>query len=159
LAGDVRIVRATLEHAAQLAEQLRREDRAELVATGVANVRTAIEDGVRGSAIAVAVLFDGEVACIAGVVPYPSGTALGGPDTGCVWMLSGTAVNRHKKAFLRLSRSVLKAFLGRYRCLENLVDARYLAAIRWLQWLGFEVSAPSAFGPHEAPFCRAVIRR
>jgi hypothetical protein len=36
--------------------------------------------------------------------------------------------------------------------LENFIDARYEAAVRWAKWLGFDVGAPVPYGPAGMPF-------
>ena len=61
-------------------------------------------------------------------------------DTGCPWALTTTALDRPaaRRAFTAGSAEVLDWVGGDFRKLWNLVASENRAAIRWLQWLGFE---------------------
>ncbi|MNC81827.1 hypothetical protein D3C75_1350850 [compost metagenome] len=49
--------------------------------------------------------------------------------------------------------------LERHPTLTNYVDARNLAAIRWLQWLGFRMDSPVPYGPHRLTFRQFHLTR
>lgn len=143
------LVPATADHASRLV--LREGDAAELAALGIGQ-----EDGLR-AALARAVwaetyLIGGEPAAIVGL----GRSALVGGH-GVPWLLTGPAVERHRKLFLRESRRQVARMLAEVRPLVNWVHADYRRAVRWLEWLGFELDPPSqlAFGPTGgAPFRR-----
>jgi hypothetical protein len=153
----VSLVPGTLAHAQALGPLLREGDVEEGRALGL-EPQEALLASFRGSEVSWASLFDGEVAALCGVVPYRR-TALGDSGEGLLWALSGRAVDRHPKAYLRASRAVLDALLERYSLLTNVIDARYTGALRWARWLGCEVGPPQPFGPRGAPFCRFILRR
>lgn len=155
---SVYIERATEAHARALAHLMRPEDEAECEAVGLSALAMILKS-LGASEIAYAVFFGGELGCIVGVAPYDGDTALGASGCGTVWMLSGGAVARHKRAFLRTSKTVLAGLLERYGYLENVVDSRYAAAIRWAKWLGFVVREPRRYSFSETPFCHIHIRR
>ena len=80
---------------------------------------------------------DGEIICMAGITPL---NLIG--STGVPWLLGSDLVRRHRRAFLTESRRLVAHWLTLFDVLCNVVDARYAAAIRWLDWLGFEIGPP-----------------
>lgn len=153
-----RVVPATRELAELLAPTMRAEDAAEVLASGGFAPLEALFEGLSRSEVAQALLLEGEVAAIWGVVPLPRRSLLG-PQAGIVWLLTGTAVERHQLAFLRLSRPAVAALLTRYALLTNCVDCRYAVALRWAAWLGFTLSPPAPFGAAGLPFQRITLSR
>lgn len=77
---------------------------------------------------------DGRIICMAGVSPL---TLVG--STGVPWILGSPLVAIHRRSFLIESRRLVARWLCWFGSLRNVVDCRYLAAIRWLRWLGFEI--------------------
>lgn len=155
MGAEVQVVAAELEHARALAPLMRAADVAELQALGLTPER-ALADALRTSEVAFALVLGGEVAALFGLgprVPAPFGEA------ACVWALSGAAVDRHRKAFLRASRAILEALLSHCALLWNWVDARYAGAVRWVRWLGFAVGPAQPFGPAGQLFHPISIRR
>lgn len=144
------MVPAAPEHVDELAPKMRPADTAEVLASGGFTPREALEESVTASAHAFAALFDGEVAALWGVVD--------GPGCGIVWALTGPAVERHPKAFLRHSRIAVNVLLRHYPALTNFVDARYEQALRWVRRLGFSVGPPEPFGAAGLPFHRILLR-
>lgn len=150
----VKIERATADHAAQLAPLMRTADAEEVLASGGYSPLEALLESLDGANPAFAVSFDGEVAAICGVTPMDnSSTLLAGPAVGIVWAMTGRAVEKHPLAFLKLCRPMVALFRQRYPVLVNAVDARYRTAIRWVEWLGFQVDAAAMpFGAAGLPF-------
>jgi hypothetical protein len=130
---------------------MRAADAAELEAIGQAP-----EEGVLHcldtSEFSISVFFDGEIAAMAGVIPI-------GDGNGVVWTLSGNAVDKHRKAFLKTSLAVLDFFLSNYGCLYNAIDARYTGALRWARWLGCVLEDPRPIGVHGELFVPFSVRR
>jgi hypothetical protein len=146
----IEIVPATMAHAARL--DLRSGDRREIEVLGLTP-----QDALRGSLEralwADAYLAEGEVAAIVGV-GLPS--MLGRVATP--WLLTGTPVDRHRRTFLRHTRSRIERLRREWDLLVNYVHADYAQSIRWLRWLGFEIGAPIPLGPRHALFHPATLR-
>lgn len=48
-------------------------------------------------------------------------------------------VARHRRAYMVETRRMVARWLMMFGVLRNVVDDRYVAARRWLRWLGFEI--------------------
>ncbi|MCR4296521.1 MAG: hypothetical protein NUW21_13380 [Elusimicrobia bacterium] len=154
----VEILPATLDHALDLAPRLRAEDAAEVLASSGRSPFEALAFAVAYSDEASALLFDGEVACLYGVAAIRE-SFLGPPVAWSIWLLGSDALRRHRRTFVRLSREVVAILRARYAVLFNFVDARYVAALRWAEWLGFEVGEPRPYGVAGLPFRLITLSR
>lgn len=154
MAADVHVVRASIELAEEMAPAMRPSDVAEVWAAGGQSPQAALVESVMWSAQAYAAYFDGELAAIFGVGP---GAFLGG--AGIPWLLGTPVLARHPRTFLEASRAFVAAWLDEYGALEQMVDARNLASLRWLRRLGFKVEPPRLWGYERRPFCRVHIER
>lgn len=77
-------------------------------------------------------------------------------DHNVVWAVFTKAIERHPIAFLRESRRLAEGF----DCdVENYVDARNTAAVKWFKWLGFHVSEPVPYGANGELFHRFTNAR
>lgn len=92
---------------------------------------------------------DGIPVCIYGVEP-PSLLGL----VARPWMLGTDGIDFHSREFLRRSRSLTRGLSERFPVMENYVDARNEASIRWLRWVGFSVYHPEPWGRDLRPFRR-----
>ena len=141
-------VKATEDHARELAETMRQADIEELWAgwsmkpldalllvVGVRDTRTVLADGV--------------VLCMYGTAPPVMLSFKGVP-----WMLTSDIFPIHFRYFLRGSIEYINEMKEKFEFLENYVDARNPLAIRWLKWLGFKIGSPDPFGWLGAPFHR-----
>src|SRR5206468_4757492 len=79
-------------------------------------------------------------------------------DVAAIWSVTTPVVDQHRVAFGRETKRLLKVLLARYRVLCGVVDVNYDCSIRWLRWLGFEVTAPKDFGGGLI-LCRFEMRR
>lgn len=151
----VSIVPATVGHAERIAEHLRDEDRAELVAAvGPRLAAEVVRESIERSMMARALLIDGEVAAIYGVAPSVL------PEAGIVWMVTGTLVDDHPRLFWEQCKRRLTDVFERYEAVFNWVDARYSRSLNWLRHLGFTVdSEPDAYGFEQRPFHFICRRR
>lgn len=163
--GAVSFVRAEVAHAEALAPNLRANDVAEVLAGGHASARAALVRSLEVSDVAYALLLGEEVAALFGVAPMPQ-TVLGGDDSvGIVWLLTGKAVARRPKDFLRSAPYALNLLWPRAERLSVMVDARYGGALSLLRSLqrrrlaAVRIHAAQALGPFGVPFCRVDIRR
>lgn len=131
LTNDISLVPLCKAHLQDLAPHLRAQDRAEMWAA----YRLAPLEGLmlcwQRSALAVAFLYKGRVAAVAGVEPA---SLLG--CSGCVWAWTGRHVQRCPKSFWKASVRVLHFFRRHYGQLFAATDQRYTQACRYLQRLG-----------------------
>ena len=142
----IEIVSATREHAERI--RLREGDARELAALGVTDVAAKLGESITRSLWSKAYLIDGEVAALVGLAAR---SLLG--DEGIPWLITGTPVDRNKKLFLKETRAGVERMKATFPVLRNIVHAEYHQTIRWLRWLGFEISAPVPTGPLQLPFC------
>ena len=79
-----------------------------------------------------AALWDGRLAAVFGLARGPFLHFRSFP-----WLLGTEELNRHPRAFVLQARTILEDWAGRYGPLEQAVDARYEAALRWAGRVGF----------------------
>jgi hypothetical protein len=156
-AVEVAIVSATKEHARELAPRMRAAEVAEIRASGNLSPLGALLLGVEASRPAYTALFDGEVACMWGVVPLRT-SALAG-RVGAAWLLTSELVERHPVAFYRRCRPALALLFEVYDALVNAIDARHAQAVRWGRRLGFRLEDAAPFGAEALPFHRFRVSK
>lgn len=144
---DVEFRPALPAHAALLATSLRAADRAEVRASDGLAPQAALERSLALSSEAYAGFVQGELAALFGVRRLSLVSGAGSP-----WLLTGEAVARHPRAFLKASRGILDVWRRDYVWLGNWVDARNLKAKRWLDWLGFTLHPVRPYGVGRLPF-------
>lgn len=104
------------------------------------------------------ILRDGdEPVCVFGVAPI-----LGKPGVGSPWMLASHKFAASKapprirrritRVILAKSKQYIAKMLDHFYLLENYVDARNEASIRWLKWCGFKLDPPIIHGVAKIPF-------
>lgn len=148
------VVAAESRHAIEMAASLRAADYNEIVAAaGIEDAEEALLQCLDVSLVSKAWIVGGRVACLYGL----AGNMVS--DVGRPWLLSTDLVREHRLQFLRGSRRELRWMLSVYPVLENYVDCRYVAAIRWLRWLGFRLDEPISAGPQGMLFQRFELRR
>lgn len=107
------------------------------------------------SSVAPMVIAWGDVPLAAfGEVSHSPGAGIGLP-----WLVSTNAIEKHARPFLRICKPLVQQMLERHIQLINFVDARNLAAIRWLEWLGFTMEEAAPYGPHGLPFRKFHLSR
>lgn len=145
------IVPATLDHAAELAETMRPADVAEIEALGFTPA-SVLRHSLAASVEPLTGLADGRVVCMFG-----TGSTGLLSRTGFPWLLGSDLVATHARTFLRLNRAWVARQRAQFNSLTNIVDARNTEAIRWLEWLGFEVRRqPIPTKPRGVPFYQFV---
>lgn len=145
----ISVVPATLAHAKAI--HLRDGDRREIEAFGL-SPHEGLARSLARSVWADAYLAGGEVAALVGLALQP---LLGG--VAMPWLLTGRPVDRHRKAFLRLTQDRTRQMLAEHGTLVAEVHAEYREAVRWLVWLGFTLAPPRPLGLQGALFHRAVL--
>jgi hypothetical protein len=146
----VKIRKAKSRDIRKLSGRLREADAQELLAAGNASVESALVYSFKNSTVRRTVEIDGVPVGLFGLHPQ---TLLG--DEACIWFLGTPELARIKKTFVKLSRQVIVKFLSSYPILWNVVDVRYVSAIRWLESCGAVFDEGSAI----PGFRRFSIRR
>jgi len=147
---EIEVVPAALAHADAIS--LRPGDRREIEALGL-SPRDGIVRSLARSLWADAYIADGEVAALVGLALQP---LVGG--VAMPWLLTGRPVDRHPKAFLRLTRARVQTMRAEHGTLVACVHAEYRESVRWLAWLGFELAPARPVGPRGALFHQAILR-
>lgn len=148
---EVDVVEApTAEQLRELADHMRAEDLAEVLASGYGSALEALEASIADSAAVRAFLFDGKVAAVFGLVD------LGG-RRACAWMLTSNVVDRHRLTFMRTSKYFLLGMIQNFSAIVSFVDARYERALAWLECLGFEIQPAQPHPVSGLPFHVVVI--
>lgn len=137
---------ASLDDTMAIADGMRKPDEEEVWAAAHMTPVQAVLHSCSGCKPKVG-LADGRPVCLFGV---SSNTALS--FTGTPWMLATDELELHQKPFIRRCRPVMAEMKEEFDLLRNWVDARNTIAIRWLEWLGFEVHEPQPFGVEGLPF-------
>jgi len=145
---------ATKRDAVDLAPRLRQADLDEIKACSDRDPLEALLRSVHHSRDPKAGLVDGEVVCIFGVASESLVSVNGSP-----WLLASDGLVTSAKHFLKMSRGYMNALKKDYIYLTNFVDARNKHAIRWLQWLGFEILPTQAYGPYGLMFHPFEMKR
>jgi ribosomal protein S18 acetylase RimI-like enzyme len=132
-----------------LAEHLGEADRAEVLAAGHTEIRSALEACWRGSHETFVGLIDGTPVAIGGCGQF--GTLMA--PVGVPWLLGTDEMRRQRRVLQRYVKAYIARMLEAYPRLINVVHADNLTAIAWLKRLGFAVSsAPVAHPITGAPF-------
>jgi hypothetical protein len=146
----VAIIPALPEHIPAIADQVREADRAEFAALWQ-TAFSVMTESLQVSTEAWTGTVDGVPVCMFGVAPV--GFLV--PEYGRPWMVGTHHLDRHSRLFLRRCRKQVAAMHRRYPVLVNCVAAANTRAIRWLQWLGFQVDdKPIPVGLYDVPFYR-----
>lgn len=115
-------------------EHLRSQDADEMRTLGI-EPEAALRSSIRVSDWVAVGLCDEEPVCIFGVSPTSTLMGIGAP-----WMFSTTGLSRVRRPFVESCRRVVDLMLEDYPRLQNMVHADNTGALRWLRWLGFEIS-------------------
>ena len=128
-----------------IAAVARQADREEMLACASATVAECLCVGL-GQSLRAWVIESG------GMPLAAVGDALAGIGIGVPWMVTTDHIASDPRGFLRASKAVLAEMLQRHHQLINYVDARNVAAVRWLAWLGFTIDEAVPYGPQGLPF-------
>lgn len=117
------------EHS-RIAAHLRQADIDEINTLNGLPPGVAVAYSIANSEKGAAVFIDGELCAVFGI------------SRGVIWLVGTDEISRHPVAFFRTSRRIFRQLSNGYSKLENCVDARNIPYLRWLQWLGFDISPP-----------------
>jgi len=85
--------------------------------------------------------------CLFGVVPAAPLEARGEP-----WLIGSSRIEHCSRAFARQSKYALTQLAEGFEVLENYVYTENRAAVRWLEWLGFDIDEAKPIKPYDALF-------
>lgn len=143
-----RVAVAQMTDIAELAPRLRPADVAEVLASGGHTAEQALLSSWLASRWCYTVYDQTGPLAMFGVSPWEE-------NAGCPWMLgSQRLMDVHKRTFILGSRQVVARMQAEFTSLENYVDARNIASIRWLRWLGFTIHPAQPWGVSRLPFHR-----
>ena len=134
-------------HIRHIVENVREADRIELWAAACMTPGDVLLESLRRAEEAYTGLVDDIPVCMFGVM---NGAPMSG--VGIPWMVGTKHLDKYAVLFLRRCGPVVEAMADHYKVLRNYVDARNTRAIRWLQWLGFEIQEAVPYGPFHLPF-------
>lgn len=136
-----------------LANNLRSDDLAEVIAAGAGSAAAALKDSFSRSTHKFTIEHKGVPVGSFGIVP----DSLVGASAN-IWMVGTPGMGKIKKSFVKLSHVIIDGFLTQYGMLWNVVDSRYQKAIRWLLHAGavFDFQHPVVLSG--VPFYRFTLR-
>lgn len=130
------IVDLTAQHVRHIASRLREGDRREVQCTGLKPIRT-LMNSFQSSHYRKAFFVDGQLAAIGGC----TGGLLS--PVAHPWLMTTSAVEKVPLTFVKQARREIAQMLEKHSLLRNYVDARYDAAIGFLEILGFQIGSAS----------------
>lgn len=153
MVSDPQIVAADFAHVDAIARDMRDADAREVFAATGWEPGYALEKSLHlSSGWAVTVMDDEGPAAMGGLV-------LDGRN-GCPWLLGTPRLTLGRRRwFMKMSRFFFEKACHDADYLENHVDARYAASVRWLRWLGFTIEPAEPYGLLQLPFHRFHWRR
>ncbi|CAJ0778745.1 hypothetical protein LMG7141_00794 [Ralstonia condita] len=141
------IVPAMSSHARQMAPRMRAAEVQEVADSYGMSPLDALLFEVKRSSVAWSWVIDGEVACMFGIVTPAALSEVSYP-----WFLTTELVEQHSRQFARACKTLLPELLAHHPRMVGRVDARYMASVRWLQWLGAKLGEPEPWGVGNALF-------
>lgn len=145
---------ATPEDVAELAVSVREPDRKEIWRSSATSPEAALRRALKVSDVVWTGRYDGDLVCMFGVAPVSIITGVGSP-----WMVGTDLIEKHARPFLRANKTYIGHMLRKYPTLMNYADTENVVAVRWLEWLGFEMNTPKPYGPFGALFHKFEMRR
>lgn len=147
------IVPVNEQHISFLAGHMRDGDVAEIAVSLGVSPAQAIQSAIKKSRHSATALADGEPMAIFGVVTPTVMSSVASP-----WILSSSIVEKHKRAYMRMSKAMVEDWRKQYRVMQQLIDSRYHEAIKWVEWLGFEAVDTYIVGAEKVPFYLYELR-
>lgn len=141
-------------HVEAVAENMRDEDAAEVMASHGHTPARALNYAVRWSQPAITVLVDEEPVAIFGLF---RATVL--DETGCPWMLGTDKLYDCGPELLYWGREVVCRMMRKCERLENYVHVDNRRSIVWLKRLGFQFDEPRPHGVNDELFMRFSMEK
>lgn len=137
-----------------IAENMRADDVAEVLAAGNESPLEALVSSVKHSKAVVVASYEGAPLVIYGLVK-PSILS----TTGIIWMLGTNQSLDYPREFMVYTRRVLKEMLLECDELTNYVHDENVRSIKWLKALGFTMDDRAPHGPFDAMFRKFYMKR
>lgn len=142
-------------HARELGRSMKLEDRREIQASGGFTIpEKAVRAAINCSVEAWAAYAGGDLVAVFGVRLQrdPRG------DWWIPWMMVSEKASSHPLTVWRASRPLFNHLRSKYPRMVQMVHARYVSAIRWVEKLGFKIGQPEPFGVEQALFCQISVQ-
>jgi hypothetical protein len=134
-------VEANLNHVIELGQNLRLEDKREVVAkTGEINYKDVISNGWLKSDYSRTVLVNGQVAFVWGVCSSPEDPKIGSP-----YMLSTPLIEQIPITIGRRCKPRIEEMIDKYSILFNYIDSRNKLHLNFIKHCGFEIINDKVF--------------
>lgn len=146
----IEIIPMTIQHAYELAKNLREDDRLECEALGH-TPRESLRKSYYESFLRKTLIIDDKPAACFGL----SGSSLG--YVAHPWLLTSPLVEGCYVKLALLYRDHVREMLTMFPRLENFCDSRYDKSLNLLKLIGFRIEEPMPFGKLKKPFCRFWI--
>lgn len=131
----------TKKDAAYIAENLKQNNRQEVLAAIGSNALTDILRSMEASDMLGCFKHNGVPLAIYGVIPD---SVMGG--TGIAWLLFSAEAMQHRQVVGRYTKRGLRAIMAKYGLVYNWVNTENTDIIRWLKWLGAKFKGPYKHG-------------
>ncbi len=132
-----------------LVENIREDDVNEIKAIGGKTVRECINETKDIEDNSWVWEHEGKVMCIFGVNPIEDEDCV-----GAIWMLATKFFDEHEMIFAKTCKSILNEIITKFKYIFNYVHAENLKSIKWLEWLGFDISEAVPLGVNGEIFHR-----
>jgi len=75
------------------------------------------------------------------------------------WLLTSNLIDKYSRPFLRQAKSCIVDLHKQYGYIDNYVDSRHTRALRFLEWLGFEIASKGVYvGTQQVPFYKVCLQ-
>ena len=132
--GDVKIVKAEVEHAGYLQHRLRPSDVRECMIHSSTPWRALHAPFRIKDAHTWTGMYKDEPVCMFGVVPFMAAEDFIGAT---IWFLGSSVIDEQPRKFLKASKDMFEYISAQYDLLENVVPVDHHKTLKWLDWLGF----------------------
>ncbi len=139
-------VKPTRSDAEYIANNLRADNRQEIMCGIGDNALSDIMRGLVSSEVVGCLRIDGKAAAIYGVKRTSVMS-----DDGLIWLLMTVEAERHKVFVGRHTKRGLQVILRRYSKVYNWCDAGNENILKWLRWMGAKLEGPMPHGIYGLP--------
>lgn len=148
---------ASKRHAVVLARSMRKQDRAEVMASGNLTPEKAVRLSINRSTEAYALYLGPRYLCDRLLAVFGVG------EDGFArfpWMLTSNVVDENFKSrldFYRASKKIINYFRSKHPLMMNMVYTGSPGNLKWAEQLGFTISPPEPWGSSGSLFCRITM--
>lgn len=126
---------------AHVAANARDADRREGLDLFGYDVLEGLTESVKASSWCAAIEDDEELIALVGVAAHELLTTHGAP-----WMIGVNGIEKHGRAFVRMTQPIIGRMLDEYPLLSNIVHSENALSVRWLKRAGFTFGALEPVG-------------